>query len=232
MTFQKATLALIATSSIAWQGPVAASNAIMDAVGVDATQFAIVSAPIIGSGRSQLQIYEQLGSQRSCFTFNGNTVEPLLATFDFTDICQRYIDSNGYSLRIGKRDLATVYSLSVRRTDREHVLVAVPSRAEAGPELEIARTTESGGDQFLRFRLNEGWSLRRRSWQGVRLGHLYLYREDWPTGSQGSTTASDNSTPSEAPVNTFTSVTTTNINSNGNSAQDSVKEPAQPTPLF
>ena len=35
----------------------------------------------------------------------------MLATFDFTGICNRYIDGNGYSLRIGGDDLGTRYRL-------------------------------------------------------------------------------------------------------------------------
>jgi hypothetical protein len=146
---------------------------------VNLTQFAIVAAPIAGSGRSQLQIYEQLSSQRPCFSQNGGRVEPLLVSFDFTNICQRYIDSNDYSLRIGGRDLATVYRLSIRRSGSDQLLFAVPTRPGAGPELQVARGS-GDGDQFLSLQLEPGWSLRRRSWQGRNLNHLYLYRDQWP----------------------------------------------------
>lgn len=228
MNLRYSALALLASGSMALQAPVLANTAIMDAVGVDTSQFAVVSAPISGSGRAQLQIYEQLPSQRACYSFSGNTVEPLLVNFDFTNVCKRYIDSNGYSLRIGRNDLGTAYSLSVRRVQSEHVLEAVPSRPEAGPRLVIARTTGDSGEKFLRFQLAEGWSLRRRSWQGVRLDHLYIYREDWPTGTQEIKTVSNDLPPREVQETTTTPVPTNPVTVPTNA----VKKPAIPKPLF
>ena len=83
-----------------------AQAGLFDAKEVDSTQFILVAAPI-PSGGAQLNIYEQKKDTRPCFSREGNgptTVKPLLATFDFTGICGRYMDSNGYSVRIGEID--------------------------------------------------------------------------------------------------------------------------------
>ena len=61
-------------------------------------------------------------------------VNPLLSSFDFTGICGRYIDANGYSVRVGDTDLATVYRLSVVNQDNDILLMALPTRPGAGPE--------------------------------------------------------------------------------------------------
>ena len=81
--------------------PVAlAQGSVFQAVPVDEAKFILVSAPIGQGERSQLNIYEQRTSKRLCFSVSGSApamVDPLLSTFDFTGICSRYIDGNGYS---------------------------------------------------------------------------------------------------------------------------------------
>ncbi|MBM5795717.1 MAG: DUF3747 domain-containing protein, partial [Cyanobacteria bacterium M_surface_7_m2_037] len=94
----------------------AASKALFEAVEVDQSKFVIVSAPIGDGSRAQLNIYEQRSEARPCYAVQGSNpsvVDPLLSSFDFTGICNRFIDGNGYSLRIGDSDLGTVYRLSV-----------------------------------------------------------------------------------------------------------------------
>ena len=87
-----------------------AQGSVFTAADVDESQFVMVSAPIGKGESSQLNIYEQRTSARPCFAVSGASpavVDPLLASFDFTGICNRYIDGNGYSLRIGGDDLGT-----------------------------------------------------------------------------------------------------------------------------
>ncbi|TVS07554.1 MAG: DUF3747 domain-containing protein [Cyanobium sp. PLM2.Bin73] len=144
--------------------------------------FAVVAAPIGNGERAQLNIYEQLNDRRACFAVNGSqpaVVEPLLATFDFTGICSRYLDANGYSLRIGDTDLAPGYRLSVVRFNDDNLLLAVPTRSGIGPEMVVARTNGPGTD-YLKLVLEPGWQLKRRAYNGRNLGHVYLYRANWP----------------------------------------------------
>lgn len=149
---------------------------------VDQGKFIIVAAPIGDGSRAQLNIYEQRGAQRPCYAVSGSrpaVVDPLLASFDFTGICNRFIDGNGYSLRIGSSDLGTVYRLSVVKDSAETLLMAQPTRPDAGPEMVIARTGGSGNG-FLLLVPEPGWRVMRRSFGNRALGHVYVYRDSWP----------------------------------------------------
>ena len=143
-----------------------------------------MAAPIGDGSRAQLNIYEQLNGRRACFAVNGASpaaVDPLLASFDFTGICSRFIDANGYSLRVGETDLATSYRLMVVRENGDNLLLAVPTKAGAGPEMLVART-QGPGTGFLQLVFEPGWQLKRRAYGGRNLGHVYLYRDSWPVG--------------------------------------------------
>ena len=75
-----------------------AQGSLFTAVPVDVSKFILVSAPIGSGERSQLNIYEQRSDKRPCFAVSGSSpavVDPLLSRFDFTGICNRYIDGNG-----------------------------------------------------------------------------------------------------------------------------------------
>jgi len=162
----------------------AQGGALFRAVEVDPQRFVLVAAPI-GSGgtRAQLNIYEQVNPRRPCFAVGQGKpaiVDPLLATFDFTGICSRYIDANGYSLRVGANDLATVYRVMVSRTPADTLLLAIPTKPGAGPEMVVARS-QGAGSGFLKLELEPGWRLMRRSFGGRNLGHLYIFNESWPT---------------------------------------------------
>ena len=163
----------------------AAAQALFQAVDVDQTKFVIVAAPIGDGSRAQLNIYEQRSAARPCFEVQGSNpavVNPLLATFDFTGICNRFIDANGYSVRVGGSDLATVYRLSVVRKGGDNVLLALPTKAGVGPEMVVARTGGQAGG-FLLLVPEPGWKLMRRQFGGRALGHVYLFRDGWPGGT-------------------------------------------------
>lgn len=110
--------------------PVAAKS-LFGAVEVDQSKFVIVAAPIGDGSRAQLNIYEQRSDARPCYAVQGSNpavVDPLLSTFDFTGICNRFIDGNGYSLRLGDQDLGTVYRLSVVKESDDTLLMALPTK--------------------------------------------------------------------------------------------------------
>lgn len=153
---------------------------------VDPGRFVLVAAPIGKGERSQLNIYEQIRDTQACYAVADGRpalVDPLLATFDFTGICSRYIDGNGYSLRIGSADLGTVYRLTVRRGSDDTLLVAAPTKAGVGPEMVVARANGSGSG-FLKLDLEPGWRLMRRQFGTRLLGHVYLYSDSWPGSEQ------------------------------------------------
>ena len=160
----------------------AAAQSLFGAVEVDQSKFVIVSAPIGDGSRAQLNIYEQRTEARPCYAVEGSkpaVVNPLLSTFDFTGICNRFIDGNGYSLRIGNGDLGTVYRLSVLKEAGDTLLMALPTKAGAGPEMVVARSGGSANG-FLLLVPESGWKLMRRQFGGRTLGHVYVYRDSWP----------------------------------------------------
>ena len=159
--------------------PAAAQKALFLAKEVPQERFILVAAPIGSGERAQLNIYEQLNDRRPCFSTSGADpviVNPLLGTFDFTGICNRFIDANGFSLRIGETDLAVSYRLSVVREKRDTVLLAIPLKANVGPELLVART-HGTAPGFLQLRFEPGWTLKRRHFGPRPLGHVYIHRE-------------------------------------------------------
>jgi hypothetical protein len=164
--------------------PAAAS--MFQAAELQQERFVLVAAPIGDGTRAQLNIYEQLNGKRACYAVNGSApaaVDPLLGSFDFTGICSRYIDANGYSVRVGGSDLAATYRLMVVRQNNDNLLMAIPTKAGAGPEMLVART-QGAGTGFLQLVFEPGWQLKRRAYGGRNLGHVYLYREAWPGADQ------------------------------------------------
>lgn len=85
--------------------PQAAQAATFGERAVAQDNFVAVAAPVGNTGRHQLLVIEQQSNRRDCWSENGSIVNPLLANFDFTGICGRYTDSNGYSIRTGGQDL-------------------------------------------------------------------------------------------------------------------------------
>ena len=177
--------------------PAVRAQSLFGAAEVDPSRFVVVAAPIGNGERSQLNIYEQTGSRRPCFAVGSGqpaAVDPLLASFDFTGTCSRYIDGNGFSLRVGGSDLGTVYRLMVTRAADDVLLLAVPTRAGAGPEMVVARAGGRAGG-FIKLDFDPGWRLMRRSFRGRALGHVYVYRESFPETTAAAAPASAGSQP-------------------------------------
>ena len=179
-------LATVASLAIAPLASSAASPALFQALELDQGRFLLVAAPSGNGSKAQLNIYEQITNRRPCFATSGAkpaVVNPLLGTFDFTGICGRFIDANGYSLRLGGTDLATSYRLSVRREAGDNLLIALPTKAGAGPEMLVART-KGAGNGFLQLVFEPGWRLMRRGFGGRALGHVYVYRDAMPAAGR------------------------------------------------
>jgi len=121
----------------------AEAQALFGTAEVDQSRFVIVAAPIGDGSRAQLNIYEQRTDVRPCFAVQGSNpavVDPLLSGFDFTGVCNRFIDGNGYSVRIGGSDLGTVYRLSVLKEKGDTLLMALPTKGRG-------RSGDAGGSQ-------------------------------------------------------------------------------------
>jgi Spy/CpxP family protein refolding chaperone len=162
--------------------------------------FIAVAAPV-GSTRHQLLVIEQVSNDRPCWQETGaNPVEidPLLLDFDFTGICGRSTDSNGYSIRVGDQDLGMQYTLRVVQDGNDMVLMGVPFSSRSGGSLEIgrARGVTSG---FAKLQLNPGWRFTKRNYDGRTLGHVYLTNDLTLSELTNSTTTASRPTPTPQP---------------------------------
>jgi N-acetylmuramoyl-L-alanine amidase len=144
---------------------------------IAAERVVAVAEPVNNGRFYSLLILEQLGTVRPCWREEGSsptTIEPLLLTFDFSGICGRSSDSNGYSVRIGGQDFNTRYRLQMVQREGYLALVAAPSAMNRNaPTLEIGRTDGIAND-FLKIQLNPGWEMNRRVYNGQVLGHIYV----------------------------------------------------------
>lgn len=133
-----------------------------------------VASPIRGGDLYSLLILEQLGG-RPCWQEQGSqpvNIDPLLLNFDFSGICDRKTDSNGYSLRVAGTDLGLAYRLEIDRRPNDLVLQAVP--VDGGvPPIEIGRTHGIPAD-FAKIQLDPGWRITRRTYNNQAVSHLYL----------------------------------------------------------
>jgi 3D (Asp-Asp-Asp) domain-containing protein len=147
-----------------------------DAAEVNQSRFVIIASPIGQTQTYKLVIFEQLNNQRLCWQEVGNAptqIDPLFLQFDFTGICGRSTDSNGYSVRTSGQDLAGRYNLRIARRQNELVLLAFSFTEKNAEFFEIGRT-QGLADGYLKIQLDPGWRLTRRMFQGKSAGHLYL----------------------------------------------------------
>ncbi|OLT60395.1 DUF3747 domain-containing protein [Moorena bouillonii] len=154
-------------------------------------KFIAVAQPF-GANSHQLLIIEQKSNKRACWSESGTNpviVDPLLLNFDFTGICGRSTDSNGYSMRMAGEDLGLDYILSIVERNGELLLVGKHRLDRKAPEVIIGRT---GGisQGFMKIFLQPGWEFAKRMFNGKELGHVYLATNS-PLGNTGSSDPSD-----------------------------------------
>ncbi len=129
------------------------------------------------SGYYSLIVLEQLSDKKPCWRESGSKptqVEPLLVNFNFTGICGRSTDSNGYSLRVAGQDLGMTHRLSLQKRDGDLVLLGMPSSEKSKP-IEVGRT-HGIRPGFLKIDLIPGWQFTKRTYSGKTLGHVYISR--------------------------------------------------------
>lgn len=141
---------------------------------VAAERFALLARPV-GRNDWNLLVLEQLLPQPLCWERRPDgLIDPALNRFDFTGICSRYLDSNGYSLRLAGQDLATRYRLRVVQQGRELLLQAFSPNDTT--VLVMGRGPLPGRDRdaFVALQLDPGWALERRAFGEQQLNHLYI----------------------------------------------------------
>jgi N-acetylmuramoyl-L-alanine amidase len=154
---------------------------------VDQSKFVAIAAPI-GTTSHQLLILEQINNKQQCWSESGSgtgpvAIDPLLAKFDFTGICGRSTDANGYSIRQDGQDLGGKYTLRIRYRDGDMVLVGAPDNKQ-DPEIVIGRANGMA-QGFVKIQLDPGWRFTKRMFVTLKdnkkvekvLGHVYLTRE-------------------------------------------------------
>lgn len=159
---------------------------------VDQNRFIAIAQPYAGGSAHALLVVEQISNARSCWRESGSNpvqVDPLLFNFDFSGICGRSTDSNGYSIRVGGEDVGLQYSLRVVRRNGDLILVGVNDRDRTEVEVGRANGMTTG---FAKLVLNPGWEFAKRTYNGQVLGHVYLANNQSltalarPIGSSGS----------------------------------------------
>ncbi len=174
---QLTTLSAIAATTSAITLPSTVSAAQFGQQPIADDRIVAVAEPVNNGRFYKLLIIEQLSSVRRCWQEQGSnptTVNPLLLTFDFSGVCGRSSDSNGYSVRINGEDLGSRYRLQVEQQGDTLVLVASPSPLQRGlPKLELGRSSGIAND-FVKIELDAGWTMTRRVFNGQTLGHIYL----------------------------------------------------------
>lgn len=183
-----------------------AAIALFDQVEMNQSRVIAIAVPR-NLGGHQLLVLEQISSTRDCWRESGanpTLVDPLLLNFDFTGICGRATDSNGYSLRMGGVDLGLQYTLSLQSSGGDVQLVATPRDPQLR-RLTLGRTRGTR-DGFLKIILEPGWRFTKRSYQGKVLGHYYFTND---STSPGTPSPSPSPTPLPSPSPTPTPPTTT-----------------------
>jgi hypothetical protein len=167
-------LGLAMAAAPAVNGSVALAQGVFNSVPVDASRFAVLAKPV-GSADWSLLVLEQLAPRPLCWEQRPDgLVDPSLNRFDFTGICSRYLDSNGYSLRVADQDLASRYRLRLRQVGQELQLQAMsPTETTT---LVVGRGTVPlrDRDAFVAITLEPDWQLNRRAFGNQTLSHVYF----------------------------------------------------------
>lgn len=194
------TIAAIATAAIAISTPVAMAQTsvqtgakvaqatgvqnkqdvpVIGAQEVDQSRFILSTNPTSRIGGVQkygLMIIEQKSDDRLCYSTTGSAptqVEPLLREFDFSGICGRATDTNGYAIRVAGEQVR--YDPVLKEEDGVLVLYAQPSAFLRGAEkFVIGQTDGIAANGYTQVFLKPGWRLTQRTVDGAPRGAVYL----------------------------------------------------------
>ena len=129
-----------------------------------------------GNQRYGLMIIEQKSDAQPCYSTTGSSptqVNPLLSTFDFSGICGRATDTNGYAIRAGGEQIR--YNPVIEEEDGVLVLYAKPSAfVRGGEKFIIGQTDGIAANGYTQIFLKPGWRLTQRTVDGAARGALYL----------------------------------------------------------
>ncbi|NEN88059.1 MAG: DUF3747 domain-containing protein [Okeania sp. SIO3H1] len=156
----------------------AQANFTFDEVEIDQNQVIATAMPLSdlnGYSGYKLIILEQRSNERPCWSESETglypiLVEPLLLDFNFSGICGRTTDSNGYSIRVDGNDLSVSHRLILQNVGGEIKLFGI---SLTGDKKLIGRSRGLSNGMMKIF-LEPGWQFTKRSYQGKVLGHFYF----------------------------------------------------------
>ena len=155
-----------------------AARPLFDSTALPQESFAVLAQPV-GRAKWKLLVLEQIKAQPRCWTpRQDGLVEPSLNRFDFSGICKRYLDSNGYSLRSGGQDLGTRFRFRLQQSGTSLRLEALDPQQRAPLLVGQARILGRDPNGFVPLKLEPGWALERRLYQGRKLNHLYFAHQE------------------------------------------------------
>ena len=195
------TAAALAGSAILTLGAIGSAKAFtFDETEINQDRVIAIAQPRAFGGY-QLLIVEQVTDKRQCWSESGSNpvrVDPLLVTFDFTGICGRATDSNGFSIRMAGTDLALKYALTLETVDGNVLLMGTPVDYQ-GKSVIIGRTN---GDinEFMKITLDPAWRLSKRAYQGRTLGHFYFTTNEPAPPEIGNTAGNTEAIPQAIPT--------------------------------
>ena len=150
------------------------ARSIFESKSLKQDQFAIL-ARAVGRDSWKLLVLEQIKARPLCWKDQSDgLVEPSLNSFDFTGICSRYLDSNGYSLRTAGEDTPKSVRLRLRQGRQGLELQAMDPNRSTTVVVAKARTARRNKDAFVKLKLEPGWQLERRAYKGRTLSHVYF----------------------------------------------------------
>ncbi|HEY9761692.1 MAG TPA: DUF3747 domain-containing protein [Trichocoleus sp.] len=141
----------------------------------DPTRVLLVAAPGSALEPNKFFVIEQQSNSRPCWNETSpGVINPLWTTFDFTGICGRYGDSNGYSIRTAGVDQGLSYQFRIEERDGNLILYGIPKPTNPDKRrVIVGRTNGKSSTGFTRINLDPGWSLAKRTYEGRVLGHIY-----------------------------------------------------------
>ena len=137
-------------------------------------RLAVLGQPV-GNQGWKLLVLEQLKPAPKCWEERRDgLIDPALNRFNFSGICSRYLDSNGYSLRVGDDDVSPRYRLRLESQGNTLVLLAMSGSHPT--ELVVGRGAIPLRDRsgFVALKLEPGWQLERRMYGQRSLSHVYF----------------------------------------------------------
>ena len=165
--------ALAAGASVSLRPQVLAAD-LFTSQPLDQSRFAVLAKPV---GRSDwnLLVLEQLAPLPRCWDSRADgLVDPALNRFDYTGVCSRYHDSNGYSLRVGQNDLGGSYRLRLQQQGTSLQLLAMNPNEATELVVGKGRVSRRDRDGFVALQLEPGWALQRRLYGQQALSHVYF----------------------------------------------------------